>query len=300
MVTKKEYQRKIGQRFFDKHLRGQPLTGEMREQLGLEGEFNEIDFPTAVEHAQTMAQVIFGRKPRISYEQFERRMLHGITKLDDAYGWLVDHLNKNHIHTYGQSNSLALTHKYFIMTTGLGMRFRDQLASFKAHWRASAKLLKTPPSTTNEYRLVPEISNHPETHISLSLYDPEHNSLGEVGGIIHLQDGKPLLRVTNVQGLNLKKHRRRVSATFRGKDPFKTANKALGQNWRVLTAAALRRLVAEHGIRIVGDMPVRFANVAGKLDEKGYQRVVRQYKQTYRKAGIKISKRKQLEGDALV
>jgi len=83
---------------------------------------------------------------------------------------------------------------------------------------------------------------------------------------------KKILRINNIQG-------ERNSANY-----LKELTNELKENWRVWVVKNLNRICVSKKIRLIGELPKLFNS--GKPDSE-YIRIIRQYIQTYLKAGLK-------------
>jgi hypothetical protein len=114
---------------------------------------------------------------------------------------------------------------------------------------------------------------HPESVIQYCIRDGKRK-IATFGFYSKVVGGTTELHICNIQGSD------------RGDEedsPLKTLTERLGESWRVHIARSLKDFGERHGMRVVGDLIVR--DVIRCTPSK-YRRQLRQYLQTYRKAGI--------------
>ena len=137
------------------------------------------------------------------------------------------------------------------------------------------RLAKRPPTKVGvfSYRISTN-KIHPGNPIQLEIQDTQNNRIATFGFYVQSEGGEAKLVVNHVQGV-------------RGKqEELGTLSRQVGENWRVWLVKRIKRVAATSKVRIAGSLPPLFFLIGAGASPQAYKRYVRQYKQTFRKAGI--------------
>lgn len=240
------------------------------------------------QHASFADAIIQKQKPAASFRQYEREMQKAILIMERENRWLVSHAERFRLRGAHTLEFTGLTNRYFLHTSSLG-NFKEIAKSFRKHWGIAAQVINTLPENWGSYSIGAAIGAHPESHLALQVWDGSGIVLGQVGGLIHATKKGLLFRITNIQGKDLKNPGPFWRVWEPGRDPYRELNRALGENWRVFLAKRLAALAKSKGMEVIGDPPRKFEGVENAPSPSQFRRLERQYRQTFRKAGIKFS-----------
>ena len=109
--------------------------------------------------------------------------------------------------------------------------------------------------------------------------------VGSIGGYVFFENGKPAIRITNIQGAV----RASIKKLMPGSNQKELAalTQLLGENWRVYFTKKIAEVAKKIGYPVIGEIPQRAIFLGSMISN--YKRAQRQYKQTYRKAGFEPS-----------
>ncbi len=165
---------------------------------------------------------------------------------------------------------------------------KDIARSFDLHARIEDVLTKKEPEKVGDFTLGFCAHAHlgGDAPLAIEVKNAKGCRIATVGGYFHYTGTTPTIRITNVQGANgpvpgSEAHRKH-------QEQYRKLSEALGENWRVHLVKRVVNYAKERDWRVVGEMPGRFLMMCAPLASDGeYARQIRQYKQTYRKAGLK-------------
>jgi len=133
---------------------------------------------------------------------------------------------------------------------------------------------KSPPEGVGKFqvRFSTKGVHHVDAPIQMQFLAPNEKVVATAGFFV--QAGKPKeLQITNLQGKD-------------GHEALlKDLSRELGENWRVWAAKRFKRIAESKKMGVVGVLPRYFSTLLGD-DVFKWKRRVRQYRQTFRKAGI--------------
>ncbi|MDD5162600.1 MAG: hypothetical protein PHD95_00120 [Candidatus ainarchaeum sp.] len=115
---------------------------------------------------------------------------------------------------------------------------------------------------------------HVECPIQLGIQDNNQHRIATIGFFLQSQGGKLELHINHIQG-----ERKR-------QNELKLFSEQVGENWRVWVAKRLKRIAERKKAKPVGVLPSLFFLFGACSSPGEYKRQVRQYLQTFRKAGI--------------
>ncbi len=116
---------------------------------------------------------------------------------------------------------------------------------------------------------------HPECVIQLNIRNDHERTLVTYGFYMVDNNGVNELHINNIQGM--------YKAGEGEQSPLTGLFPDSPDNWRITIAKSLKVFGEKHGLNVVGDLPGRHV-IASSMSE--YKRQIRQYRQTFRKAGI--------------
>jgi hypothetical protein len=291
----------IFQKFFDKYFNGNPAFHEINIPALLECKsIHEMHPVYGVFCARALVHGIFAYNPAISFPEFEHEMLYRAGKANEL---LIKHQEKlgkivaEHPDQYwanrwtlpddlvgrASQSGANLLFSYFSAMGDAEIPFNEQLRSFRLFCSFAPKWAGAKPVVKGDFVITKTFLLHNEAPLCLAVRTKDGLPVASVGGFIAFRSGRPEIHITNIQGAGIPAYNREKSEIHR------KLNEALGENWRVFFA----RQVAEYAGRkekgVVGSLPPRFyIGPAGKpaASDNEFLRQVKQYQQTYRKAGL--------------
>ncbi|MFA6269176.1 MAG: hypothetical protein WCW13_03175 [archaeon] len=116
---------------------------------------------------------------------------------------------------------------------------------------------------------------HPECPIQFTIWSPDKQErLATVGFYVQAEGDNIKLVINNIQGIKNKQNQLELLST------------QLGENWRVAIAKKIKRIAGIKKVQVAGALPAIQGFLVPGSSPEGYRRQLRQYRQTFRKAGI--------------
>jgi hypothetical protein len=289
-----ERQIDVFEAFLNRHMNDQvPFGGTFFEDRNMK--YVGLPYLEALDIARGISALILFERPRIDYADFEKAMLERIPlvwKLNQPFAKSL-HESLAQRSAYANCNfgylASAFTQTYFEGLSQMRLPFDEALKSYRLCMKVVPLWLRQKPSRMGEYEFSYDLLYHTETPLIMIVRNAKGRAVATVGGYIYIQEGKPSICVTNIQGTKLRvrpndpdflKKRKEHAANYAN------LNENLGENWRVFFAKQVVNLARRKGFGVVGVVPKRFALFDYLSTDKGYKRQVRQSNQTYRKAGL--------------
>ncbi|MFH0972245.1 MAG: hypothetical protein ABIG96_01020 [Candidatus Micrarchaeota archaeon] len=285
----RERQLGMERRFLAKHVLGtMPVNYEKahwpkQEYWGIKAENLSGYLPV-------VSSIILSNNPAVEYADFESELISGVKKLDELAKRTERRLKP--ISEFHSLSASTIVMFYFDTLSTIKMPFDEQVRSFNLHAKLMAKWLSQKDDLRGEIHTHYSSTVHVDAPLVLSLTDQFGHLIGTIGGLAYYAGGKPTIGITNIQGSTIaKKHELEKDARYEDrrraqKDKYEKINNRLGENWRVF---ALRKALGHIGtgkFEIVGHPPKRQYYLGPTLTGSQYNRVKRQYDQTYRKTGF--------------
>ncbi len=218
---------------------------------------------------------IFAEYPQANVREFEQHMRARIRRLRP----LISSQERKR----GSGDATGLISNYLENVSGTGLPFEEQMRSLRFYLRFYPLWMKTPVTHFGDYSMQVSLEPHAEAPLSLELRNREGKILATIGGYVHRAGAAKVIRLTNVQGMAFRNGEDLESHLAQ----YRKLSEALGENWRVALVKRAIDVAQAHGFQLLAEEPRRYAY--GGVDtpsESEYRRQVRQYQQTYKKAGL--------------
>ncbi|MBI5884758.1 hypothetical protein HZB89_01525 [archaeon] len=148
--------------------------------------------------------------------------------------------------------------------------FNENLKAIRLNLGFLSRFLKARPLELGKgFELAPAVLLHPESPVFLAV-NKAGQRIASIGGSLLRENGRLVLRINNVQGV------------WGQRPALEELTNLAGVNWRVFLANKVLDYARQKGLKVTGVKPERFSvMMAGE-----HKRLLRQYTQTYRKAGL--------------
>ncbi len=166
-----------------------------------------------------------------------------------------------------------------------GISFNEQIKSFRLFSSFAPKWASSKPIRKGDFVISKTFLLHEESPLCFAIRTKDGKPVASVGGFIAFQSGQPVIHLTNIQGATKSKRESNP------REIHEKLKEALGENWRVFLARQIAQYAGKKGKCVIGSLPPRFYAMGpkGKIalaSDKEFLRQIRQYRQTYRKAGL--------------
>lgn len=229
-------------------------------------------------YASTLGRDMVRDYGGLPYERFEGRFFDRIAQLHRLYSKVPREIAWV---TVGMYDMLPA-----------GRSFRRKLLDLGHNLRHSRAWSKRPiASLGGKFSFVPEFFSHDESPFALDVqlgrgrrHDADRRIASAGFRLLHSKDGVTL-SINNIQGVD---GRRR---SLKSLNRFLAASEGMPARdskslWRVHIVKNLMAHADRHGFNVQGELPERSTLVGVENAEGEFRRLVRQYAQTFRKAGL--------------
>ncbi|MDO8427692.1 MAG: hypothetical protein Q7S92_00595 [Candidatus Diapherotrites archaeon] len=240
----------------------------------------------ATQFAQVWTHSLMVERPDISEQDFEKEVIRRIRLMHELHEKLKTNLQRNRVSLYEPFAIDMLTHFFYSMGH-MKISFKEKLHSWNFFSRVFPKWINSKPISMGAFSIVRSIFSHPESPLGFEIRDKFGKTIATLGGLVCYLKKRPTLVFRNIQGIKSLLPRKQTSTSV-----YTELSRALGENWRVALVKATTEFAKERKWNIVGDLPGMFEKGPDALTTRTeYTRYRRQYAQTYRKAGLRKSKK---------
>jgi len=274
--------------FMDRYLPGQGPSGVYPIALKYNRTYLGINFLQATTFAQSCFHQIFVEKPNISQKEFDQQMLRRIPVLHKLSLSLESLLGR--VRPKDKKAAYFFVSDFFESQPDYKfMDFGEQVKSFRLNMRFLPAWLAARPVQIGDYIFENIIGGeHPEALFCVKVKTEKGELIATIGGHLYYHKGKTGIRITNIQGV--KKHSQESTESHLLK--YTRLTEQLKENWRVYFVKQILK-TAKNKRAIIGELPFEFALIGPTATKSEFRRQVRQYRQTYKKAGLKEHKKTQ-------
>lgn len=212
----------------------------------------------------TIGKEFFLKHKSDSYEVFSNALIHNLREMAAI---------SNYLSSKRERATIDFVDSFFSQAPS--MPFEKKVKDCWLNARFSIKWEKNRQEIIGEFVVKPALLSHFETPLLLEILNLNGERVATLGFLLYHKKGKLTVRITNIQGV-----KGRV-------EDIEKLNKAIGENWRVfflkrfLEKAQVKKIVVE------GKLPGLYGHIFPGAAPKEHKRQIRQYTQTYKKAGMK-------------
>lgn len=224
---------------------------------------------------QTIGKDFLSRHKNDNYEKFRSALVHDLKEMAKIAKYMES------TKRFEESGSVVFVDTFFRQS--LKMPFGKKMRECWLNARFAAKWADGKPKQIGEFIARPTTLAHVETPLSVEIFNKEGHRIASIGYLLYHKNGILRALITNIQG---------VKGT---RKDLEKLNGTLGENWRVNLVKQFVEKAARKKIIIEGKLPPLYGAIIPASSPKEHKRQIRQYRQTYRKAGLrKFGKKEEL------